>query len=630
MKEVSEFTGTLAPPKRASNQIIPSTTDDEEDEDDDKPLRDIRPLRQPMQDSSSIASREEAKPRKYSKPSPKKPSSSSKKSYKKPSYKKPVPISMKPVAKNDIRAKLETIRQIESYWGKSFIVNFIPKCHRPLSKRKGGTKRSIYRTHESDPREWLPSVLKAVLMVASQTSDKASIKNAMNEVVRYRIKHTGNRKPQLVTTDFDVIEDMVIRGWSCKASFEIRYKHLLMMQTRDNLVSNQEIDNIMWADSEDETLENLDRDDEDDEDQEDFSTFQFKVEDDSDAEDVHNDAKFPPNSYDDGISQRSNSYFNTAPHYPPLKKSKPPMSSKQTKQSNMAKPSKPSKQSNLNESMLHPHPHYQHQQMYGYGAPMRGHGGGHMGYGAPPHGYGYPPHSKGYHPPNQYAQYGGYPPYGYGPPNPGMDPRAHHPGMSPYSQPNPSNDPRARHQRMSGYSPSNPGKDPRARHQSRSPYSPGVAPPPSHEDSSTHFDNIHGKSRQSERFSPFGQARRNNADDTPIRGAARPSIEATSSRKPFVKREPGLDNAGVEHDPILLDDDYEYEGPTNYFGSTASAPIPVDDDKYGGMDDIEDDDDQEEMDLRAAEAEALALRLRAKMNKKGQQNAGRRYVVPAL
>jgi hypothetical protein len=132
-----------------------------------------------------------------------------------------------PILKNDLQAKKLIIRQIEGHWGKDFIKNYIPKVHRPLVKRKKGKARTHNRKHEDDPMKWLPSILKAMLSLARLTDDKARLKKLMGDVVRYRNQHTGNKKPQLVTTDFDVIEDMVERGWSVKQSFEIRYKHLL-------------------------------------------------------------------------------------------------------------------------------------------------------------------------------------------------------------------------------------------------------------------------------------------------------------------------------------------------------------------------------------------------------------------
>lgn len=103
----------------------------------------------------------------------------------------PRPWASKPIKKNDMVAKLEVIREIERCWGKGFIRGYIPKCHRPLVKRGKGGKRAMYRDHETDPKKWLPSVLKAILSIAKLTSDKAWLKKAMNDVVRYRIRHTG-------------------------------------------------------------------------------------------------------------------------------------------------------------------------------------------------------------------------------------------------------------------------------------------------------------------------------------------------------------------------------------------------------------------------------------------------------
>jgi hypothetical protein len=103
----------------------------------------------------------------------------------------PRPYASKPILKNDMAAKMEVISEIESFWGKGFIKSYIPKCHRPLVKRGKTGKRAMYREHETDPKKWLPSVLKAVLMIAKLTSDKKWLKKAMNDVVRYRIKNTG-------------------------------------------------------------------------------------------------------------------------------------------------------------------------------------------------------------------------------------------------------------------------------------------------------------------------------------------------------------------------------------------------------------------------------------------------------
>jgi hypothetical protein len=103
----------------------------------------------------------------------------------------PQPWANKPIKKNDLEAKKKVILEIEKYWGKNFIKTYISKCHRPLIKRGRSGKRAAYRDHETDPKKWLPSVLKALLGLAKLTQDKAWIKKAMNDVVRYRIKNTG-------------------------------------------------------------------------------------------------------------------------------------------------------------------------------------------------------------------------------------------------------------------------------------------------------------------------------------------------------------------------------------------------------------------------------------------------------
>ncbi|KZM27267.1 hypothetical protein ST47_g1579 [Ascochyta rabiei] len=171
----------------------------------------------------------------------------------------PRPWASKPIMKNDMAAKKEVIREIEVYWGKGFIKAYIPKCHRPLVKRGKRGKRVMYRDHESDPKKWLPSVLKAVLMIARLTNKKAWLKKAMNDVVRYRIKNTGNRKPQLVTTDFDVIEDLLVKDWDVAYSFEIRYKHLLVNR-QGQQETDEDIDHILAVDSGQEDVSNNEND----------------------------------------------------------------------------------------------------------------------------------------------------------------------------------------------------------------------------------------------------------------------------------------------------------------------------------------------------------------------------------
>ena len=136
---------------------------------------------------------------------------------------------------------MKIIREIEEHWGKNFIVSCIPRCHHPLVKSTKGKK---HRSHERDPKNWLPSILKSLIVIAKLTQDKAWLKKAMNDVVRYRIKHTGNRKPQLTTTDFDVLEDMLTKGWKVEYSFPIRYKHLFG-KGKNEEVNDDDIDHIM-------------------------------------------------------------------------------------------------------------------------------------------------------------------------------------------------------------------------------------------------------------------------------------------------------------------------------------------------------------------------------------------------
>lgn len=100
----------------------------------------------------------------------------------------------KPIKKNDLVAKAQVIAEIEALWGKNFIKTFIPKCHRPLVKRGKAGKRAIYRDHETDPMKWLPSVLKSLLGIAQLTRDRKWLGKAMGDVVRYRIRHTGESR----------------------------------------------------------------------------------------------------------------------------------------------------------------------------------------------------------------------------------------------------------------------------------------------------------------------------------------------------------------------------------------------------------------------------------------------------
>lgn len=150
----------------------------------------------------------------------------------------PKPTAKPVIMKDDITAKKALIKEIEGHWGKDFIKTFIPKCHRPLTKRKPGKARTHNRKPEDNPVKWLPSVLKAILNLAKKTDDKVLLKKLMGDVVRFRNQHTGNKKPQLVTTDFDMIEDIMDHGWSVEQSFKIRYKHLITNRLDDNVPTN--------------------------------------------------------------------------------------------------------------------------------------------------------------------------------------------------------------------------------------------------------------------------------------------------------------------------------------------------------------------------------------------------------
>ncbi|KAI4924459.1 uncharacterized protein J4E92_007540 [Alternaria infectoria] len=190
--------------------------------------------------------------RKPSKPSPKKPAPEP---AEKPS---PLPARPRPILKNDLVAKKAVIKSIESYWGKNWVKTHIPKCHRPLvsthtpphyfpstntPQYKNGTKRNYNRAHENDPMKWLPLVLKSILMVAKLTKNRKWLAATMNEVVRYRVKNTGNRKPQLCSTDFDVMEDMLVKDWEVEYAFGVWYKHLLVKAKE--IQTEEDVDRIM-------------------------------------------------------------------------------------------------------------------------------------------------------------------------------------------------------------------------------------------------------------------------------------------------------------------------------------------------------------------------------------------------
>jgi hypothetical protein len=279
-------------------------------------------------------------------------------------HKKPGPRAWatKPIMKNDMEAKKEVIREIEGFWGRGFIRAYIPKCHRPLVKRGNGSKRTGYREHETDPKNWLPSVLKAILMIAKLTDDKQWLKKAMNEVVRYRIKHTGNRKPQLVTTDFDVIEDMLVKEWSVDYSFEIRYKHLLVNRKEEE-EDEENIDHILEAtpDTDDSNADDGEGGD------------QESSDDDDDDKDGDQERDGISNKY-----QQSSGYTKTTHYLPPAlprHHSKQPKMRKKTptKQGQLKRPGP-----GIQPGMYSPGAH-----MPGYGPPMDPWGRPMPGYGGP-------------------------------------------------------------------------------------------------------------------------------------------------------------------------------------------------------------------------------------------------------
>ncbi|KAF1359249.1 hypothetical protein EJ07DRAFT_120760 [Lizonia empirigonia] len=351
---------------------------------------------------------------------------SSGKSRKKPG---PRPYASKPIAKNDMVAKKELIREIERFWGKGFIKAYIPKCHRPLVKRGKGSKRAMYRDHETDPMKWLPSVLKAILMIAKLTDDKAWLKKAMNNV------HAGNRKPQLVTTDFDIIEDMLVNDWEVSYSFNIRYKHL-MVNRKGQQETDEDIDHILGTESGQEDVSDDGGDDEDNE-------GNGSVDDEDDSDD------------DMGQGSLTGQYLHTsgytsAPQYLRPQSGIPPTHPK-TKEEK--------KHKRISELPLRPQPPpynkkglHAYGQHYPYGPPMDPWGRT-MPYGSGPDGYGGyggmygvygnygpSPESDGHHPfqPQGFPGIGQYPPPRHAmtpvPSQPGTD-RVQRHGYSQHFQP---------------------------------------------------------------------------------------------------------------------------------------------------------------------------------------------------
>lgn len=474
----------------------------------------------------------------------------------------PKPYASKPVMKNDMEAKMEVIREIEELWGKNFIKAYVPKCHRPLIKKRKNGKRTVYRDHETDPKKWLPSVLKAILMIARLTDDKPWLKKAMADVVRYRIKNTGNRKPQLVTTDFDVIEDMLVRGWAVDESFKIRYKHLLMAQPKDDRQTSEDIEHILGA----------------------SGSGSENGSDDSEAVDLASDDDAKMETFDDGeyeklVDKRETSseyvprggYVQNAPHCPPKK-----IVSREElgRSKSSSKKPEPVKKNQSRQPHQPPHP-----PMYGYGSfgPWPGYGPPMSGYG--PHMQGFPSHMKGYPPPMyNYGSFGGYgqPPMPGGPRNSGRQGAAGFPGFPGHP----------------GY-PNQPGQGFPGT-QSYNPYQP-MGPPPSAADDGT----------RSNRFSPFGGSKSGGGLPTQDENPAGNTYGRSTDREmqsqsvdPQLQRTRIKRESGGEERPISIDD---FDGPTNYLGDEQSE---------------EPDADMEEamrLQLEEAEAEHKLIQLRRKL-----------------
>jgi hypothetical protein len=275
------------------------------------------------------------------------------------------------------------IRQIEGHWGVNWIQNYIPKIHRPLRKRKPGQSRVYNRKSEDNPMKWMPSVLKAVLMVAKIYDDKPRLKKIMTEVVHYRNHHTGNKKPQLVTTDFDVIEDVLDKGWTVKQSFDIRYvptsserytHNSNVLLSYKHLLSNRLDPNA--APEPEEKFAHLFREESDEEDDDDDS------EPDDDME-LSNDF------------QLQSGYINDPP--PPPRFQQPLAPTRKT-----GKPSPHRQPDQFQNEYGYGHAPYPPQQMHGYPRSMNGYGPPMNRYGA--YGEQYPPYG---HDPYQQDRYGG-------------------------------------------------------------------------------------------------------------------------------------------------------------------------------------------------------------------------------
>ncbi|XPS73185.1 hypothetical protein M3J09_005336 [Ascochyta lentis] len=219
----------------------------------------------------------------------------------------------------------------------------------------------------------------------------------------------GNRKPQLVTTDFDVIEDMLVKDWDVAYSFEIRYKHLLVNR-QGQQETDEDIDHILGVDSDQEEISN-------DEDDADVKGGHDNDEDDEDADESDEAGRGGLT----GQYLHASGYTN-APRYPhPYPMSGPPPNHPKSKQE------KSLRRTSELPSRPQPPPHnkkdqQEHGQLYPYGPPVDPWGrpmpydgyGGYGGYGmyGGYGGYG-PPETHGRHP----SQLSGFPGMGQYPPS---------------------------------------------------------------------------------------------------------------------------------------------------------------------------------------------------------------------
>jgi hypothetical protein len=240
-----------------------------------------------------------------------------------------------------------------------------------------------------------------------------------------------------VTTDFDIIEDMLVKDWDVAYSFEIRYKHLLVNR-QGQQETDEDIDHILGVDSgqEDSTK---------DEDEDDVNV---DLMDDDEDEDVDNENEGENKMGQEDVTGQylhANGYTNS-PHYPqPYSMHVPPPKGHKIKQEKTSKhihrlPSRPQPPSSKNGQLGYGQP-------YGYGPPLDPwgrpmlYGGGPDGYG----GYGMYGGYAGYTPlPDKDGRHPSQPPGFYGM---GQYPTPHH-AMTP--APSHSDSDRIKHRRAQG------------------------------------------------------------------------------------------------------------------------------------------------------------------------------------